>query len=347
MSGDTYPVFKAAAVQAAPVFLNREATIDKVETLLQEATEQGAKLVVFPESFIPCFPVWCLVQAPIDQHPLFKRLYENALDVKSVAFERLANLARKYHVFLSIGVTEKSDYSMGAMWNTNLLFDDHGNLIGKHRKIMPTWAEKLVHSFGDGSSLLVHDTKIGKLGVLICGENTNTLARYSMVAQGEQVHISTYPPCWPTMRQSNISGGYNMKDVIHVRAASHAFEGKVFNIASSGVLDEDAINQVAGDNETLRTFLENACPAATMIVGPDGEYASEPIVGKEGIVYADIDISREIALKGIHDIVGSYHRLDIFQLHVNRSEQKPAHFSSEEYCSPTFSETPCHETCIL
>ena len=330
MSGDKYPKFRAAAVQAAPVFLNREATIDKVETLLAEATANGAKLVVFPESFIPCFPVWCLVQAPIDQHPLFTRLYENALDVKSDAFRKLASLAKKYNAFLSIGVTEKSDYSMGAMWNTNLLFDSNGNLVGKHRKIMPTWAEKLVHNFGDGSSLIVHETEIGKLGVLICGENTNTLARYSMVALGEQVHISTYPPCWPTMRKSTISGGYNMKDVIHVRAASHAFEGKVFNIASSGVLDEDAINQVAGDDETLREFLKNACPAATMIVGPDGEYASEPLVGEEGIVYADIDINREIALKGVHDIVGSYQRLDIFQLHVNRTRLKPAYFSEEE-----------------
>lgn len=330
MSGDKYPKFRAAAVQAAPVFLNREATIDKVETLLTEATANGAKLVVFPESFIPCFPVWCLVHAPIDQHPLFTRLYENALDVKSDAFRKLTSLAKKYNAFLSIGVTEKSDYSMGAMWNTNLLFDSNGNLVGKHRKIMPTWAEKLVHNFGDGSSLIVHETEIGKLGVLICGENTNTLARYSMVAQGEQVHISTYPPCWPTMRKSTISRGYNMKDVIHVRAASHAFEGKVFNIASSGVLDEDAINQVAGDNETLREFLKNACLAATMIVGPDGEYASEPLVGEEGIVYADIDINREIALKGVHDIVGSYQRLDIFQLHVNRTRLKPAYFSEEE-----------------
>ena len=98
MSGDKYPKFRAAAVQAAPVFLNREATIDKVETLLAEATANGAKLVVFPESFIPCFPVWCLVQAPIDQHPLFTRLYENALDVKSDAFRKLASLAKKYNV---------------------------------------------------------------------------------------------------------------------------------------------------------------------------------------------------------------------------------------------------------
>lgn len=338
MSGDTYPKFKAAAVQAAPVFLNREATIDKMETLLKEASENGAKLVVFPESFVPCFPVWCLVMAPIDQHPFFTRLYENAVDVNSDAGKRLGALAKKYNVFLSVGVTEKSNYSLGSMWNTNLLFDNNGNLIGKHRKIVPTWAEKLVHNFGDGSSLRVHDTEIGKIGALVCGENTNTLARYSMISQGEQVHISTYPPCWPTMRKAasaapGVEGGYNMKEVIHVRAASHAFEAKVFNIAASGVLDQDAINQVAGDDPVLREFLEKATPAATMIVGPDGEYASEPLVGEEGIVYADIDIGREIALKGIHDIVGSYQRLDIFQLHINRKQLKPAYFVDDEETS--------------
>lgn len=326
---DKYPVVKVCAVQAAPVFLNREATITKMEGYVKEAAENGAKLVVFPESFVPCFPVWALVCAPIDQHPFFTRLYENAVEVGSESYNRIAQLAKKYKVFLSVGVTEKSNYSMGAMWNTNLLFDDEGNLLNKHRKIMPTWAEKLVHSFGDGSSLRVNETSIGKIGALICGENTNTLARYSLLSQGEQIHISTYPPCWPTMRKSNIAGGYNMKEVIHIRAASHAFEAKVFNIASSSVLDEDAINQVAGDNEELRAFLQNACPAASMIVGPDGEYASEPIVGVEGIVYADVDINKEIALKGVHDICSGYQRLDIFKLTVNRDELKPVYFVND------------------
>lgn len=323
---DTYPITKVAAVQAAPVFLNREATIAKVEKMFAEAVGKGAQLVVFPESFVPCFPLWCLVLPPIDQHKYFEELFKNAVLEGGEAYNALAGIAAKYGAYLSIGVTEKSLNSMGAMWNTNYIFAPDGSLVGKHRKIMPTWAEKLVHSLGDGSTLQVHDTPIGRLGCLICGENTNTLARYSMLSQGEQIHISTYPPCWPTMRTSNIAGGYNLKDVIHVRAASHAFEGKVYNIASSGVLDEEAILKVSDGDPVLENFLRNVALPATMIVGPDGEYVTEPLVGDEGIIYADLDINREIALKGVHDIVGSYQRLDIFQVNINRTPLTPANF---------------------
>ena len=328
---DVYPVTKVAAVQAAPVFLNREATIDKVEKIFAEAVGKGAQLVVLPESFVPCFPLWCLVLAPVDQHTFYEELFKNAVLEGSEAYNRLAGIAAKYGAYMSIGVTEKSINSMGAMWNTNYIFGADGRLVGKHRKIMPTWAEKLVHNLGDGSTLQVHDTELGRIGCLICGENTNTLARYSMLAQGEQIHISTYPPCWPTMRTSGIGGGYNLKEVIHVRAASHAFEGKVFNIASSGVLDEEAILRVAGSDAALEEFLRSAALPATMIVGPDGEYVTEPLVGEEGIVYADLDISREISLKGVHDIVGSYQRPDIFQVNINRTPLSPAVFYN---CAP-------------
>lgn len=328
---DQYPITKVAAVQAAPVFLNRDATINKVEYLFKEAVGNGAQLVVFPESFVPCFPLWCLVLPPIDQHKYFEQLFKNALLDNSPAYQRLSSIAKKYHAYLSIGATEKSINSMGAMWNTNYIFAPDGSLLGKHRKIVPTWAEKLVHTPGDGSTLKVYDTEIGRLGMLICGENTNTLARYSMLAQGEQIHISTYPPCWPTMRTSPIAGGYNIKDVIHVRAASHAFEGKVYNIASSGVLDDDAILQVSDGNSELESFLRNAAQPATMIVGPDGEYVTEPIVGEEGIIYADLDINKEIALKGVHDIVGSYQRFDIFKVDINQTPLSAAYFYNKEH----------------
>ena len=323
---DNYAITKVAAVQAAPVFLNREATIDKLERLFAEAVAEGAELVVFPESFVPCFPVWCLVRAPIDQHKFFELLYRNAVLDGSPAYNRLADIARKYGAYLSVGVTEKGENSMGAMWNTNYIFAPDGSLVGKHRKIMPTWAEKLVHSFGDGSTLKVHDTGIGRLGVLICGENSNTLARFSLLAQKEQIHISTYPPCWPTRRVSPIPGGYNIEAVNHGRAAAHSFEGKVFTIASSGVLDDDAIEQVAEGDAALEAFLRNVARPSTMIVGPDGEYVTEPLRAAEGIIYADLDINKEIALKGVQDITGAYQRFDIFQLHVNQASLEPAYF---------------------
>lgn len=323
---DMYPITKVAAVQAAPVFLDREATIDKLDDLVAEAAGKGAQLVVFPESFVPCFPVWCLVCAPIDQHKFFEQLYKNAVQDGSSAYYRLAEIAKKYGIYLSVGVTEKGENSMGAMWNTNYIFAPDGELVGKHRKIMPTWAEKLVHTFGDGSTLKVHETDIGRLGVLICGENSNTLARYSLLAQKEQIHISTYPPCWPTRRESPIPGGYNISAVNHVRAAAHSFEGKVFTIACAGVLTEDAILAVSDGNEELESFLRNVAKPSTMIVGPDGEFVTEPICGEEGIIYADLDISKEISLKGVQDITGAYQRFDIFQLNVNQTPLQPAYF---------------------
>lgn len=325
MTGDQYPKLRAAAVQAAPVFLDRDATIDKLEMLVKEAKNNGADLVVFPESFIPTYPVWCLVHAPIDQHSFFERLFKNSVLFPSPAAKKLGEIARENKIYLSVGITEKSDYSLGAMWNTNVLFNREGKLLNKHRKIVPTWAEKLVWSFGDGSTLNVCDTEIGRIGALICGENTNTLARYSLLAQGEQVHIATYPPCWPIKRTTQHGGGYNIKEVYKTRAASHSFEGKLFSISSSGVLDDDAIEQISQGDSGLREFLENTAKPPSMIVGPDGEYVVEPIF-EEGILYADLDINKEISLKGVHDIVGSYQRFDIFQVSVNQTPMPPARF---------------------
>ena len=326
MPGDTYPKLKAAAVQAAPVFLDRDATIDKVAQLVPKVKEMGADLVVFPESFIPTFPVWNLLHAPIDQHDFYKRFFENAVLVPSPQSRKLGDIAKANQIFLSVGITEKSDYSMGAMWCTQLLFDRTGKLINRHRKLVPTWAEMLSWNPGDASDLRPVNTEIGKIGTLICGENTNTLARFALLAQGEQVHIACYPPAWPFRRsvsKTGQGGSYDLKEIIRLRAAAHAFEGKVFVVASSAVLDEDAIEQISAGNPDLRTLLENAAKPASMIVGPTGDILGEPVVGVEGITIADIDISESINLKEAHDIIGRYNRFDVFQLAVNQTRIKP------------------------
>ncbi len=245
MAGDTYPKFRAGVVHASPVFLDREATIDKVGNLVKKAKEEGADIVVFPESFVPAFPVWCILYAPLDQHDFYRQLFDHSVLIPGPAFSRLADIAKSQQIFLSVGVTEKSDYSMGAMWNTNLLFDRSGALINRHRKIMPTWAEKLIWAMGDGSQLRPARTEIGNIGTLICGENTNPLCRYALLAQGEQVHISTYPPAWP-FRRGIGAQGYDVKKLNYLRAANHSFEGKVFNLVSSAVLDQDAIDRFPG-----------------------------------------------------------------------------------------------------
>ena len=321
--GDTFPKFRAAAVQAAPVFLDRDATIDKIDSLVQKAAGAGAELVVFGESFVPAFPVWNLIYAPMDQQPFFRRLFENAVEVPGTHTQRLSDIAKRHRVILSVGVTEKGSISMGAMWNTNLLFDRDGALLNRHRKLVPTWAEKLTWANGDAAYLRPAETHLGRIGTLICGENTNTLARFALLAQGEQVHIATYPPSWPFQRPGSGSRTYNLGDAIRIRAAAHAFEGKVFNVVSSCVLDEDAFDQLSQGDASMKALLKATPPPVSMIVGPDGELLCDPLVGDEGMVVADIDIARSIEQKMIHDIVGSYNRFDIFHLEIDRTPSRP------------------------
>jgi nitrilase/aliphatic nitrilase len=330
--GDTYPKLRVAAVQAAPVFLNREETISKLEELVAKAKEMGADLVVFGESFIPAFPIWNNIYPPIDQHEFYRRLFDNAVTIPSSAFNRISNIAKEYKIFLSVGITEKSEISLGTMWNTNLLFDRNGKLLNKHRKLVPTWAEKLTWACGDGSSLRVASTEIGRIGVLICGENTNPLARFTLLAQGEQIHIATYPPVWPFKRQAPV-GGYKLADAIKIRAAAHSFEGKVFTIVSSCFLDENTIEEVSKGNPEIRTLLENSARPVTIISGPTGDVIAEQPMDKEGIIIADLDLSLIIEQKEIHDIIGYYNRFDIFRLEVDFTPNIPLWYKTTKNSS--------------
>jgi nitrilase len=320
--GDEFPRYRVAAVQAAPVFLDREATLDKLGGLVAEAARGGARLVVLGESFVPAFPVWNSVLAPMDQHAFFRRLYENALLVPGPQTERIAALARRHSVFLSVGVTERSPISMGGLYNTNLLFNPDGELINRHRKLVPTWAEKLTWAGGDASQLRPVETQLGRLGVLICGENTNPLARYALLAQGEQLHISTYPTAWP-FKAAGETGNYDIRRAIEIRAAAHAFEGKVFNVVAALVLDENAISQIARGDERVEAALRAAPAPISLVVDPNGEpCGSAPPCG-EGIVFADIDLSASIEVKQIHDIVGYHQRCDVLSLRLDQRPQAP------------------------
>ncbi len=323
MPGDVYPKFRAAAVQAAPVFLDRDATIDKMDTLVQKAADAGAELIVFGESFIPAFPVWNLIYAPMDQHGFFRRLFDNAVQVPGPQTRRLSEIAKRHRVVLSVGITEKGAISMGALWNTNLLFDRDGTLLNRHRKLVPTWAEKLTWANGDAAYLRPEQTDLGRIGTLICGENTNTLARFALLAQGEQVHIATYPPAWPFHRPGGGAHDYNLSEAIRIRSAAHAFEGKVFNIVSSCAFDADAIEQLSQGDSRMKELLKATPAPVSMIVGPNGELLGDPLVGSEGMVVADIDIARSIEHKMAHDIVGYYNRFDIFHLEIDPTPNRP------------------------
>ncbi|GII87536.1 nitrilase [Sphaerisporangium siamense] len=313
----SYPRFVAAAVQAAPVFLDPDATVAKARSLIAEAARNGAELVAFPEVFVPGYPYWNWTMTPVQGGPWFERLYRASVDVPGPHVDAIRAAAREHGCHVVIGVNERARYGAGTLYNSVLVIDDRGELLGVHRKLVPTWAEKLTWANGDGSSLRVHDTEVGPLGVLACGENTNTLARFTLLAQGELVHVANYIAL-PVAPED-----YDMVEAIKVRAAAHAFEGKVFNIVACSTVSEEIIDTVAGGDEEARKLLSREHSAFSGVFGPDGRLITEPLIDEEGIVYAEIDLSRCIQPKQMHDIIGHYNRFDIFELRVDTRSRRP------------------------
>lgn len=324
----SYPKFKACAAHVAPVFLDAQATVQKACSLVAEAARRGAQLIAFPESFIPAFPVWAAVQAPIHNHDFFKRLAAESIEVPGPEIQQLCDAARENAVHVSIGFSERSSVSVGCLWNSNLLIGAEGEILNHHRKLMPTFYEKLIWAAGDGEGLRVNETPIGKIGMLICGENTNPLARYALIAQGEQVHVSSYPPVWPT-RPSNQPGRYDLAAAIRIRAGAHSFEGKVFNVVASAVLDKASLDSLKGIGREARETLEQSPQAVSMVIGPSGEVISETLCENEGLLYHDIDVSQCVEPKQFHDVVGYYNRFDVFDLRVTRKRLAPITFTDD------------------
>ncbi len=319
----TLPKFKVAAVHAAPVFLDKRATTEKAVSLIAEAALQGAELVVFPESFIPAFPVWAALWAPIYNHDLFAQMVAGSLLVPGPELALIASEARHRGVFVSIGFSEKNPMSTGCLWNSTLLIDDKGQVLNHHRKLMPTFYEKLIWAPGDGAGLRVVDTRLGRIGGLICGENTNPLARYTLMTQGEQVHISNYPPVWPT-RPPGTSGNYNNLEANRIRAAAHSFEAKAFGIVCAGVLDTAARNFLIARDKTVAPLVEALSQGASLFVSPTGEQIGQTLQNEEGIIYAEFDLNQCIEPKQFQDVVGYYNRYDVFDLHVTRKRTTTA-----------------------
>ncbi|MFB6889709.1 carbon-nitrogen hydrolase family protein [Kitasatospora sp. NPDC056327] len=311
------PRFTAAAVQTAPVYLDTDATIDKAVALVHEAAANGASLVVLPEAFVPGYPYWNWTMTPVQGSPWYERLYRASVDVPGPHVDALRAAARRAGVVLVIGVNERGPHSLGALYNTLLTIGHDGELLGVHRKLVPTWAEKLTWTPGDGSSLLVHRTAVGPLGALACGENTNPLARFTLLARGELVHAAAYIAL-PVAPED-----YDMAEAIALRAAAHCFEGKVFTVVSCSTLSPEIAAEIAGEDAELRARLARPRSALSGIFGPDGRPVTEPLVDEEGIVYAEIDLGRCVRPKQMHDILGHYNRFDVFRLHVDDRPLRP------------------------
>lgn len=316
------PTLKVAACHVAPVFLDKTATTAKALNLIREAAANGADLVVFPESFIPAFPVWAALWAPILNHDLFELMVENSLYMDGPEIAALRAEAKRLGVFVSMGISERSHASVGCIWNTNVLIGDDGSILNHHRKLVPTFYEKLIWAPGDGEGLRVSDTRIGKIGALICGENTNPLARYALMAQGEQLHISCWPALWPTRRPDT---GSNFDNVAanRIRAGAHSFEAKAFGILCAGYMDSTMRDFLVTRDPQVAQILDNTPRAATMFIDPTGTQVGDMLQNEEGILYAVLDLNRCIEPKQFHDVVGYYNRYDIFDFSVKRRRDEP------------------------
>lgn len=310
----------AAAHATAPLF-DLAGGIAKAVELIAEAARSGARLVVFPESFIPGFPVWCGLYRPIDAHRFFKRFAASALLSDGDDMRTIQAAAAKHRIFVNLGFCEVSRISPGCMWNSQILISDEGKVLNLHRKLVPTFYEQLCWNRGDASGLRVVDTAVGRIGGLICGENNNPLARYVLMSEAEEIHCSCYPAIWP-FRNPLSAPLYDLKDAIRFRAAAHSFEAKVFTIVAAAVLTEDVIEAVSDGDGEIAEMMRASPRACSMIVGPGGDLIADAPPDKETLVLAQLDLASLVELRQHHDMAGYYNRHDLFQLKLRRDRPK-------------------------
>jgi nitrilase len=325
--GDRYPVVKVAAVQAASVFLDRAGSTEKACRLIREAGRKGARVIAFPEGFIPAHPVW------YHHHPatgkeanrLATELFKNAVEIPGADVDALCAAARDANAYVVVGVCEKLPQTLGTMFNTQIFIGPEGKLIGKHQKFMPTVGERLVHMGGFGDTFGAFQTEFGPMSALICGENSNPLAVFALTAEGTRIHVMSWPNHFPT-------SGDPMRNRVSVDSQAFAQMSKAYVISACGTVDEDMIRKLRVGPEG-EAFLRNAdCCGGSVIVAPNSRVIAGPLGAEEGILYAECNLELGVLTKLRHDFAGHYNRPDIFQLHVNRAAPRlyTVHATPEE-----------------
>ena len=306
------PIHRVAVVQAAPVAFDLERTLTKTAALAADARARGARLALFPEAFVAAYPRGLAFGAVVGSRSAagreqFRRYWESAIDVPGPAVERLATVARDNRIALVIGVIERE---RGTLYCTVLFFREDGAWLGKHRKLMPTASERLIWGFGDGSTLTVVDTAVGRVGAVICWENYMPLLRAAMYAKGVDIY------CAPTAdgRDSWLA------TVRHVALEGRCFVLSCNQFARRRDYPADYATDFGDDPETILSR------GGSCIVGPLGEMLAGPDYEGESILTADIDL-RDIARSRLDfDAVGHYARPDVFQLLVDETPRSPVTF---------------------
>jgi len=301
---------RIAAVQARPVYSDLSQSLERALSLIKEAASQGAQLVVFPETWLPGYPAWldcCRDMGLWDYEPtkrVFERLMDNSVVVTSPVTEALSTAASEHNVVLNISVHEriKEGPGRGTLYNSMLTFDSDGTMLNHHRKIMPTFTERIIWGEGDGESLYAAETQVGRVGGLICWEHWMPLARQALHNSGEDIHVAA----WPWVKEMNL-----------IACRQYAFEGRCFVIACGGLM---RASDLPSELEPIAELGENpealVLKGGTTIIAPDGSLLVGPVFDEETIVTADLDLSQINRESMALDVTGHYSRPDIFDFRL-------------------------------
>ena len=305
---------KVAVVQAAPVLFDREATVEKACKLIHETAVQRAKLVLFPEAFIPAYPRGLSFGMVVgsrtpEGRSLWQRYWDNAVEIPSPATETIGAAVREAGVYMAIGIIERdSEFSGGTLYCTTLYYSPDGEILGKHRKLKPTGSERLIWGEGDGSTMPVFDTELGKIGGLICWENYMPLARTFMYSKGVELYLA------PTA---------DSRDTWQATIQHIACEGRCFVLGCNQFVTKEMYPADLQKHPELAGQPEVMCRGGSAIISPMGDVIAGPLYDQEGILYAELDLGETVRAKVDFDVVGHYARHDVFQLLVNEQANAP------------------------
>lgn len=320
--------YKVAAVQAAPEFLDLDKGVAKAIGLIEEAAKSGAKLIAFPEVWLPGYPWWIWLDSPAWGMQFVQRHFENSLVIGSPQWQRLCKAAADNRIFVVLGFCERQG---GTLYLAQAIIDDQGQVVSTRRKLKPTHAERTVYGEGDGSHLSVHETSLGRIGALCCAEHIQPLSKFAMYSQNEQVHVAA----WPSFSVYR-GAAFQLSAEANLAASQiYALEGGCYVLAPCGVVS-DAMLDMLADTPTKRQLLLKGGGYA-QIFGPDAKPLCEAIPeDQEGLIYADVDLGFIGVAKAAYDPTGHYSRPDVVRLLFNSKPAARVHaFSSDpsEYTS--------------